>query len=249
MSIENFKFDSNREFLISLDSENEQQHNKVNKKAKQIKNEKHIFCNICEKKLSSKSKLTQHMKNLHPNEITSKVYFCDQCDLKFIKKSSLVKHLKSKHQKEKEIKFECDFDGKIFDSKAKIYSHMKACHRTIEKCNLCGKKVQLLNQHMSQVHPMEDEKFQCQICRKKFKNHSYLNVHLKTHNKQHQCQLCGKKFPNLTRLKEHQKIHENQFAFRCVQCQKNFSSPSSLRTHLKTHNKNRTKKHKCQQCE
>ncbi|KAG5669505.1 hypothetical protein PVAND_017392 [Polypedilum vanderplanki] len=243
MSVSNVKIDADREFLLVLNDENQK-----NKSEKERKNFE--VCSIWEKKLSSKNTLIQHMKQQHPNEISSKIYFCDHCPKKFLLKHRLISHLKLKHQKGKEIKFECDFDGKIFDSKAKIYYHMKACHRNkIKECEICGKKMKNLDQHMSQVHTTVDQKFQCQICNKNYKNQKTLKIHLKTHNKQHQCQTCGRKFSKLSEIKEHLKNHENQFAFRCEKCQKNFTSSSNLRKHLKTHNKNRIKNLKCNRCD
>ncbi|KAG5669535.1 hypothetical protein PVAND_017422 [Polypedilum vanderplanki] len=234
------KSDINRDFFLVLNGdENSHQNKKAKEKDENV-------CNFCQKNLSSNCTLRRHMKIYHSSKISLPVYCCDHCDLKFIKKGSLISHLKSKHQKGKEIKFECDFDGKIFDSKAKIYSHMKACHRIVEECNLCGKKVQVLNQHMRQVHATEDEKVQCQICNKTCKNQKTLKIHLKIHNKQHQCQICGRKFANSAQLKIHLIFHKNQFAFRCEICQKNFTSPSNFRTHLKTHEKKKDQKSQMQ---
>ncbi|KAG5669521.1 hypothetical protein PVAND_017408 [Polypedilum vanderplanki] len=236
------KSDLNCEFLIIINNENEQQTVKIknNKKDENI-------CKFCEKKLSSKKYLKMHMKNHHPNETSSKVYFCDHCPKKYFGKNCLISHLKSKHQKGKEIKFECNFDGKTFYTKNKLYIHMTKCHQTIEECKICGKKVKILYQHVKQIHL--NKKVQCHLCIKTFNNKNYLNQHLKTHNKQHQCQLCGYKFSLIVQLKEHQKVHENQFAFRCEICQKTLSCSFRLREHLRTHDKNRIKRHKCQQCE
>ncbi|KAG5669532.1 hypothetical protein PVAND_017419 [Polypedilum vanderplanki] len=203
-------------------------------------------CNICKKKFCN---LMRHMKRVHPNEISSKIYFCDHCPKKFLLKSFLISHLKSKHQKGKEIKFECDFDGKFFDTKTKIYYHMTVCHQTIEECKVCGRKVKSLNQHLRQVHATDIENVQCHICHKTCKNQYLLNFHLQTHNKQHQCQTCGRKFSLIGQLKIHVEIHKNLFAYRCEKCQKNFNSPSNLRAHTEIHDKNRITKYKYSQCE
>ncbi|KAG5669511.1 hypothetical protein PVAND_017398 [Polypedilum vanderplanki] len=244
------KFDLNQDFLLILNDERQQQTVKIENKKEQNDKKNENICRICEKKYSVKYYLIKHMKNQHPNEISSKVYFCDHCPKKYFVKKCIITHLKSKHQKGKEIKFECDFDGKTFETKQKLYQHMKNHHLIqFKECQICGEKTKRLDRHMKQVHATETDKIQCQICNKIYKNQSALKIHLKTHNKQHQCQVCGRKFPNSARLKEHQKIHENQFTFRCEQCQKNFVSLSNLRSHLKTHEKNRIKQHKCQQCE
>ncbi|KAG5669497.1 hypothetical protein PVAND_017384 [Polypedilum vanderplanki] len=248
MSSVETKSDLSSDFLLVIRKSGRQKNKKIVEKIKQIsKTKEKSDCKICEKKLSSKYNLMQHMKRLHPNEISLKVYSCDQCDLKFIKKSSLIKHLKSKHRKEKEIKYECDLDGKIFNTKAKLYSHLTKCQ--VEKCGICNKKVKFLDSHMKQIHASENQKIQCPICLKTCKNQHSLNIHLKTHNKRNQCQICGRKFALKYQLKEHQKVHENQFAFRCEKCQKNFNCSSNLKKHLKTHNQNRIKNLKCNRCD
>ncbi|KAG5669534.1 hypothetical protein PVAND_017421 [Polypedilum vanderplanki] len=232
MSVNNNKVQTNCDFLLVINNKVDQVNNDLKNQKKNLSKE--INCKFREKKFRSKYHL---------------YYFCNHCELKFKYKTWLTLHLTTKHQKGKEIKFECDFDGKIFDSKAKIYGHMKTCHQTLEECNLCGKEIRNLNQHMRRVHAKENEKIKCQICHKTLKNQFCMRKHLKTHNKQHQCQLCGYKFSFNNQLKEHQKVHKNQFAFRCEKCQKNFNSSSILKRHLKTHDKNRIKKYKCSQCE
>ncbi|KAG5669490.1 hypothetical protein PVAND_017377 [Polypedilum vanderplanki] len=213
-----------------------------------VENNKNIFeCKICFKVLKSKNGLYTHFKKLHSKHLNLKVLFCDHCELKFIQKGSLISHLKSKHQKGKEIIFECDFDGKIFDSKGKLWSHMTTCHRTIEKCKICGRKIKNLNKHMGQAHSKEDEKVQCHFCDKKFICKEILNTHLKTHNKQFQCKICESKFSYKHKLNEHLKYHDGQF--RCKICFKKFTQQGYLKVHLKTHNKNRIKNLKCNRCD
>ncbi|KAG5669502.1 hypothetical protein PVAND_017389 [Polypedilum vanderplanki] len=190
------------------------------------------------------------MKNQHLNEISSKVTSVIIALRNFCYKNALIAHLKSKHQKGKEIKCECDLDGKTFKTKEKLYKHMRYHHLTqFKECQICGKNTKSLDHHMKQVHTTETDKIQCQICKKIYKIKNTLKIHLKTHNKQHQCQLCGKKIARIVELKQHLKTYENQFAFRCEQCQKNFVSLANLRNHWKIHDKNRQKQHKCQQCE
>ena len=64
--------------------------------------------------------------------------------------------------------FECDFDGKIFKSKAKIRGHM-AYHRQKIKCDLCQIEVLPMQQHIVNFHTTE-RKFQCKIFKNCFKS-------------------------------------------------------------------------------
>ncbi|KAG5669513.1 hypothetical protein PVAND_017400 [Polypedilum vanderplanki] len=242
------KSDLNRDFLLMLNEENLQQNVEREKEQNQYDQNDENFRKFCKKKFNSKYYLMQHMKILHSSEISLPVYSCDHCPKKFLKKWYLIKHLKSKYPKGKEIKFECDFDGKIFATKAKLYVHMTACHQIVEECKKCGKKVKNIKRHMQLIHLSEDKMIQCQICNKTCKNQTYLTIHMETHIKKYQCQVCGRKFALKYKFKEHQKIHENQFAYQCEICQKKINSSSNLKRHLKTHDKNRIKEHKCQQC-
>ncbi|KAL7014611.1 hypothetical protein ACKWTF_016028 [Chironomus riparius] len=157
-------------------------------------------------------------------------------------KVSISTHTKKFHPKH----YECDYDGKFFETRSKIQKHM-VHHQSKVKCELCQIKIQPKNmkKHFTSVHST-DRKFQCKLCHKSFKLIDTLKNHIQSHNKTIQCQICSKLFTFQKYLNEHMKLnHENPESFRCDVCNKNFKL---LHRHKETHNKNRPKPYKCQQC-
>jgi KRAB domain-containing zinc finger protein len=216
-----------------------------------VKNHKcKIHCKICNKKLATKNGLIKHMQNVHRAEPDCKFFECDFCGLRLLKKHFLIRHLKLKHEGGKIDEFQCDYDGKIFTSKARLCDHMKKCQSASSNCKICGKEVKHLESHMRYVHPIEKITVACKICGKTFQKKKSLALHLKVHNKQFECHLCKKKFSIASKLKTHLKVHENSRAFQCKICFKSFNDPSTLSQHMKTHDKkNRIKSLKCEHCD
>jgi len=205
-------------------------------------------CKICNKKLSTKYHLTEHIKNIHPNRLN--LFKCTICDKKYLNNLFLEQHIKNKHSSGQTEYFECDFDSKVFKSRRSLYIHMDV-HLPKVKCKICQKelKPQSLNQHLSSFHASTNE-FKCKICSKGFKSKMYLDLHSKTHNKVHECNICNKTFPLKTNLKKHKmEVHENLRAFECQICGKKFNRIYILKSHQKLHDRNRPKPLKCQRCD
>jgi KRAB domain-containing zinc finger protein len=184
-------------------------------------------CKICKKILTTKSNLLLHMKTMHAKDLDRDVFECDFCGLKFVLKAWLHTHLKTKHEDGKVKKFECDLDGKVFDTKMGLRGHMRNHRVQLMKCDICSKEVKGLTQHMQLVHQTE-AKLKCEICKKLLNNKHSLHLHMKLHQKAHQCQQCGKRFAWRCDLRKHLLFHEDRFAFRCEPCQRNFGSKDEL---------------------
>jgi KRAB domain-containing zinc finger protein len=215
-----------------------------------VKNHKcQARCKICNKKLSTKGNLIKHMQNVHRAEPDCKFFECDFCGMRCLRKSSFIRHLKLKHKNGKIEEFQCDYDGKIFTSKERLYLHMTGCHRVAAKCKMCEKEVKNMKSHIRMVHQVEKITVTCKICNKTFKNTQLLAKHLKTHNRQFKCRICDRKFALSSQLKEHMKVHEDPLTFQCKICFKCFKYSSSLTTHMKTHDQNRKKPHQCAHCD
>jgi hypothetical protein len=205
-----------------------------------VKNHKcETRCKICDKKLSSKNYLRNHMQNVHQAQPDYEFFECDLCGLRLKQKGSFIKHLKLNHKGGKIGEFQCDYDGKMFTSKWKLSNHMMVCHCVASKCKMCGSEVKNMKQHKRYLHPVVRITVACKICGKTFKNKISQVYHLKTHNKQYECHVCGHKFAVSTYLKRHLRFHDDPQAFQCQICFKRFNTPSSLRRHVKTHDKNR----------
>jgi KRAB domain-containing zinc finger protein len=205
-------------------------------------------CKYCKKEASTRSNLMKHIIKVHPTEVD--LFSCPVCNLKFFKKPFMDLHMKKKHPDGQVKRFECDFDGKTFETKGRLCDHMKS-HLSLVKCQICAKvfKPKSLNDHLKTVHATQ-KNFRCNICSKSFKTAQYLQLHEKTHNKRVQCGICSKMFPSVGVLNQHSKeYHENGKNFECEICSKKFNRKSNLKTHQKTHDRNRPKQFKCQRCD
>jgi KRAB domain-containing zinc finger protein len=205
-----------------------QDHNtKITKKTSIIDQ---VKCKICFKKVQRRS-LSNHLKNIHSK--------------------SLNQHLVMTHAKKAESKhFECDYDGKIFETKQKILSHMRS-HQSKVKCELCDLMYipKNLKRHLENFHA-KGLNFQCKICNKFYKSKLSLKNHMEYHNKKFECKICSKMFSTQAYLNQHTKCHhKNPKSFQCEICDKKFNEKHSLKNHQKTHDINRIKLHKCQRCD
>jgi KRAB domain-containing zinc finger protein len=234
-----------------------------------VKNHKcETWCKICNKKLSSKRSLIDHLQNVHRAEPDCKFFECDFCGVRFLQKHNLIRHLKQKHQSGKIDEFQCDYDGKIFKSKDRIFRHMKQCHRAVSKCEICESLVKNMRKHLKFMHPVETNKVACKICDKTFKFKILLTRHLKVHNKKfenykrhmkthdknrkksHQCKQCEYAAHTRTHLKRHLQVHDKNRVrnLKCEKCEKSFYDKLHLNQHMNIHNKNR-KMFPCQHCD
>ena len=72
----------------------------------------------------------------------------------------------------------------------------------------------------------------CQVCKKDYKHKTYLNTHLRKHNKTYCCNTSGKVFSRKDRLNvtEHEGI-----MLPCPDCEKRFKTLDGLRRHRQQH--------------
>jgi len=190
----------------------------------------------------------REMQNNHILELNSRT----ERNKDFLLNRNLKNHLdfKTKHPDGQAYQFECDFDGKIFKRRGELYSHMKL-HLPLVECQICHKMLKILciKSHLRNFHAT-GPKLQCKICSKNFKSPRSLHNHEKTHNKTHKCDICKRMFPFKSCLNRHKKeYHENAKSIECEICGKKFNQKMELKSHQKTHDKNRPKPLKCQRCD
>nr|CAI5869090.1 unnamed protein product [Callosobruchus analis] len=218
---------------------------------------KEFICKVCNKECADLAGLRQHMVS-HGNVPEIK---CGLCNKKFNNDRSLECHL-STH---KELKFPCDFCGKIYQSMYRIKRHIKRSHIR-SHCDVCNEvfydraaftrhkkshddskptecefcqrkfaKAKNLSEHIRLQHKKDEEVRKCKICEKEFINLSLLKNHLKTHDKSFKCPDCDMVFSSRYNLETHSVTHTGARNHKCHVCQKSYSTRTSLKNHLATH--------------
>ena len=116
-------------------------------------------------------------------------------------------------------------------------------HRELEHglkasvCNLCGKTVTKMKQHMLFVHTSEKQ-LQCDKCEFRTNNKSNLKRHMIRHSddpmagRKCVCEICHKAFYTNQELRQHLLIHGGIKPYKCNLCSSTFSNFSGHRQHM-----------------
>ncbi|CAL8128510.1 unnamed protein product [Orchesella dallaii] len=127
--------------------------------------------------------LDRHMKNKHVGE---KELSCNICDTPFEFDRHLDKHLKTEHGLEK---IPCPKCNKTLGSTRTLREHMRIVHADEPEQHLCPhcgsvyKDFRYLQRHILMQHPdliIDEGKFDCSDCGKKFRRKIMVKRHLKT---------------------------------------------------------------------
>ena len=162
----------------------------------------------CEKQLSSKRNLLNHINVVH---LQIKKYECDKCDYKFGQKDFLIKHQLRIHgngirhlkchqcpktykwetdfnrhmEKHSDKKYQCDSCVKQFVEKRKLQYHIKSVHLKVNymckavNCYYGSFSLLTLKAHVLKVHDVEND-FKCNLCQYRTVRSGDLKRHLKT---------------------------------------------------------------------
>ncbi|ALC44060.1 CG1233 [Drosophila busckii] len=147
-----------------------------------------------------------------------------------------------------------------------LHTHLWRTHEIdmeLYCCQLCSFKTpiysRLVNTH-AKIHS-EERNYKCEQCGKGFKNTKQLKNHRRLHRTQglgmpkpqldssiavHRCDDCGAAFKQRKTLREHLCKQRNEQP-QCSNCQRVFSSKSSLKLHMRSHQDQ--KRFKCDKCE
>ncbi|XP_033230676.1 zinc finger protein 572-like [Belonocnema kinseyi] len=82
------------------------------------------------------------------------------------------------------------------------------------------------------------EPFECDICKKTFKNRHNVRKHIHDHIESggsHKCPVCAESFQNPLSLRIHMRLHLENYDNECVVCHKRFSTTSNLVRHMFSH--------------
>ena len=179
----------------------------VIKKAKKKKTSE-FLCQICNKALSTKTNLENHIK-LHNQD---REFKCEHCDKKFVSKSVLATH--------------------------KITFHSENVDKNYHPCRHCSmsfKSLSNLARHTRNKHFEHSDKIfhKCTTCSKLFKDPSALKVHEKIHTGERKfaCNECPKAFISSGQLTVHKRIHTGEKPYECDECSKRFKTRHQVRSH------------------
>nr|CAI5830383.1 unnamed protein product [Callosobruchus analis] len=202
-------------------------------------------CIYCNKTLSSKQALDDHILNRHPDFIASvsrKVHKCAECTYKTVFISQLRGHM-AKHPGN-HTTARCIYCNITFVQKQTLDDHIVKTHpdfiasvnTKIHECTQGTYKTTI---------PKDIRTVRCSYCNKTFISKSSLDDHiLKTHpdfiasvsRKVHECTECTYKTVFTSQLRRHMVKHPdiagNYTTIRCSYCNKTFESKRSLDNHI-----------------
>jgi len=181
-------------------------------------------------------------------------YVCTACEETFGTEEHLRVH-KVKHHTAGEVRFTheakhvCSICKKPFKLLNMFQRHEKyyggRWHDWRAKCKNCKETFenkQELIKHKLIMHRevQQDEPFLCTLCPKQFSVRYNLEKHREYHGiNPHQCFKCYKLYKTAAQLKRHENDprwgHKPPSDISCEQCDKTFSQPSMLNTHLAMH--------------
>ena len=195
--------------------------------------EKEYVCRECDKYLSSKQSLQNHIESIHKGIIK---YQCSQCEKYFTQKGHLTSHVKNIHEDLKD-KVTCEICDKTVKGRDYLKFHMKMVHGDGEKkhCPKCDKpyKIYNLNAHIKQCKPREmkprvkkprekkpRKTFPCDVCPHESKSASRLVNHKLKHERQklvkyYKCTHhdCSHETKDKANMNKHQRTHKTIMIF------------------------------------
>ncbi|XP_055614582.1 zinc finger protein 135-like isoform X1 [Uranotaenia lowii] len=216
-------FIKKRKFNIKMDPDAPMYEDVEEDDDKALKIRPPLTCQICSKKMDSNSGLARHIEKEH-QDFNIPLFTCNICPKKFTTFEKCTRH-RAFHKKSK---------------KAPMPLPKKDPSENI--CKICNKEFRLdhmLLKHLSEVHQLALELFQCDQCGKKFsteiklRKHQY-NTHRENKNL-YVCSHCGQKFEKKLTMKDHESKHLGAPAYQCDICLKTFIHKHSLDRHALVH--------------
>ncbi|XP_049842195.1 uncharacterized protein LOC126292306 [Schistocerca gregaria] len=177
---------------------------------------------------------------------------CTYCGKKFDRVSKLTEHIGS-HT----LPYHCLMCGRRFGRESQLTTHEQhlSCsplEKCRYKCEGCGQKflqriclLRHVEKHTEQDKKERVEKSRCKVCGKVFDQAKLLLQHEgehRTKGRQHTCRVCGKTFKRQAFLARHQQLHREKVHLECGYCGDCFELKDRLRTHIRQHLRDETKK-------
>ncbi|XP_047019370.1 zinc finger protein 567-like isoform X1 [Helicoverpa zea] len=140
----------------------------------------------------------------------------------------------------------CGICPKKFEDKNDLKKHIDV-HKNTRACVICGERVNSLSQLLAhRVTHIPQGQNKCFICDKKFKSSIYLefhyrNLHIEEDDKKLYCNQCPQVCPSPKKFTDHMKhVHSHILKYFCDTCSKGFRCKSNLKSHILSHNTNKS---------
>lgn len=205
------------------------------------------ICCFCQLQFLNTDEMRDHQAVTHGR---SPRYACADCPKVYTKYNMFVIHARIHRPY---LKYCCDTCGKWFRTKKQNDTH-RAGHEDERPhgCVTCGKRFRmqsaLIIHTRSHLPPDIKNKYQCEICPKKFGTKPNLMAHMRIHAgiRNYTCDQCGKSFVQKGNLENHLLTHTAVRPFKCTICNKAFKTVIRLRKHSSVHTG--LKPHQCDVC-
>ncbi|XP_062705624.1 zinc finger protein 678-like [Aedes albopictus] len=124
-----------------------------------------------------------------------------------------------------------------------MYNHLKKFHLSDPNegctCETCGYKTKhrrTLEMHLRMHKNVDEGRFTCSFCAKKFGTKARLQRHERIHTNErpYGCRYCTKSFTNETTFRAHERSHTGEKGYCCEYCGKGNPTKSALDAHLAT---------------
>jgi len=213
-----------------------------------------IRCDFCPVKFGSIGFVARHIKAKHKDVPQLECNFCQKL---FWSKKVIAYHIKDHAEvvgvTGSTLPFACRFCRKVFPSIRALITHRKRHIRgNVCTCEICGKSFpygDYLTRHRK-IHIEGPRKYPCHLCKYSNWSLAHLKIHILTHSneKNEICSQCGKAYVHRSFLLTHIKSAHvvQKITFKCLVCDKDFSSQESLKRHLLIHQG--LKQHECHLC-
>ena len=137
----------------------------------------------------------------------------------------------------------CKTCAKLFPDLNDLETHKRSHKEDDTKCSCCG-KIYLSTKSLHRHKKLyHGEHFVCENCKRTFSDNEKLIAHRKSHENELSCKFCEKEFTSVTL----QRIHvKNKNCSKCKKCKKIFSDKETLRNGTKqTHETMKFNKSEC----
>ncbi|EDW17159.1 uncharacterized protein LOC6586415 [Drosophila mojavensis] len=163
-------------------------------------------------------------------------------------KTPIYSRLVNTHAKihSEERNYKCEQCGKGFKNTKQLKNHRRL-HRT-QGLGMGKPASEEQQQKQSQLQPILPVLHRCEDCGAAFKHRKTLREHLcKQRNEQPQCPTCQRVFSSKSSLKLHMRSHQADKRFKCDKCDYEANDHNAFRRHMATHREQ--KRYACPHCD